>query len=81
MSNEEYIQTQSNIIILAGIVKGLNLDSFISRINEAESIAPITDPTLFKQAGANLSKIKALANALQYLKKEVKRQLDEAATA
>ena len=61
MTDEEYSSTQSQLMLLARVVLGINIDGFIKRINTAETIAPILDPTLSLQGADNLSKIKALA--------------------
>ena len=61
MTDEEYSSTQSQLMLLARIALGINIDGFIKRINTAETIAPILDPTLYLQGADNLRKIKALA--------------------
>ena len=64
------------LLIIAGAVNGLDLDleGFISRINHAEAVAPLFDPTAYMKAANNLSAIKRLAQALVPFVKEVREQ-------
>ena len=75
MTDEEYSSTQSQLMLLARVALGINIDGFIERINTAETIAPILDPTLYLQGADNLSKIKALAIGASKFQRAVKEVL------
>lgn len=77
MTDEEYIQTQHQIILLAQFANDLDLDGFLNRISLAETLAPILDPTLYLRGGKKLHQIKLLALALQPFREEIRRQLKE----
>lgn len=65
LTNQEYINAQNQIGLLAGIVREIPLDDFLAMIDRAETIGPIVDPTLYIKAGKNLAKVKRLASALR----------------
>ena len=65
MSDEEYLRTQLLILATARSVLNMNLHGFLVRIQSAHSLGPIVDPTLYKQAHIDLSKIEKLACALE----------------
>lgn len=71
MNDVEYRSTQNQLLIVASLVRELDLDGFLERINKAEAIGPIVDPTLYRAAMANLSVIKSLASAANVFRKEV----------
>lgn len=71
ISDEEYELIQSQIFTLAAVIAEMNLEGFLDRISEAESIAPILDPTLFIRGSRNLEKIKELAVSIQRVKRTV----------
>lgn len=61
MTNEEYLQTQQHLVLLAGMVRQLDLGEFLSRIEKADGIAPILDPTLWMKGHSRLDAIRDLA--------------------
>lgn len=65
MTNEEYQETQKAIIEIGQKTTSLNIIGFLQAINQAQTIAPITDPTLYQKAMNNLEAIKHLAQAIQ----------------
>ena len=71
MTDEEYSLTQQNLLIVAGFVKDMPLDAFLSRISNCESIAPILDPTLYIKGATKLQQIKRLAQSLQPFQREI----------
>jgi hypothetical protein len=71
MTEEEYLTMQSQLFTLASLVRGLPLEEFLLRINHAETIGPILDPTLYLQAGDKLAKIKRLAEGLHDFQRAV----------
>jgi len=61
MSDEEYLQTQHQLFLLAGLVRQLDVHGFLERIAKAEGLAPILDPTLSRTAQPKLDIVKAVA--------------------
>lgn len=80
MTDEEYAQTQQQLILLAQFAKDLNLSGFLQRISQAESIAPIMDPTLWIRGHRQLEQVKRLPQALRPFQQEIQRQIDEVAS-
>lgn len=68
MTNELYLLHQTQIINLAMVATGIDTESFIKRIDQAETMGPVLDPSLYRDASLSLSKIKTLAQAVQDLK-------------
>jgi len=78
ISEEDYAQTQHSLTTLASIVKDMQLVGFINQANLAESIGPILDPTLYREARQQLNDVKALGESLLPFQNEIKRQLKKA---
>ncbi len=78
ISEEDYIQTQHSLTTLASIVADMQLVAFINQANLAETLGPILDPTLYREAGQELNDVKALAESLLPFQNEIKRQLRKA---
>lgn len=77
MTDEEYQLVQSQLTLLIPVVDQLNLDGFIARINTAEAVGPVFNPTLYMKASDKLGKIKDLAEALLQFKREIDKQKRE----
>lgn len=58
MTNEEYLQVQETVMACAGIIRLLDIRGFLARIDRCEAVAPIVDPTLYKEGMCSLEKIK-----------------------
>ena len=74
MTDHEYLDTQSQIMVLAKLTLDLDVDGFLRRISKSEAFGAIMDPTLYMRASGNLEKIKRIAEAvrdLQLVAKEV----------
>ncbi|MHB8928903.1 MAG: hypothetical protein ACYC9Q_14895 [Bacillota bacterium] len=69
MTDEEYLQTQQQIELLAVLILLLDLDGFLERIRHAEAMVPMVDPTLWMKGGSALQKVKGLAEGLRQFKK------------
>ena len=78
ISEESYTQTQMSLETFASLVKDMPLVDFINQANLAESLGPILHPTLYREAGAQLNDVKALAESLLPFQNEIKRQLRKA---
>jgi len=76
ITTESYIETQRQILHCAEIVAVLPLAAFLEKINVCESIAPRTDPTLWRQGHKKLQLIKELANGLEEFQRIVKGQIE-----
>lgn len=68
MNGKEYIQTQMRIIEMGKIADSLDLDGFLKCISNAETVAPIIDPTMYLKAQKNLSAIKNMTQAAKTVK-------------
>lgn len=64
MDEETYMNVQYQLSTLAALVRDLPLAEFLLKIDRAEILGPIIDPTLYRAAYKNLSKIKRLAQGL-----------------
>lgn len=65
MNQEEYLQTQQNILTVSGLIASMPLREFIAAGERADTIGPFLDPTLYREAGANLGDILDLARGLR----------------
>lgn len=63
MTNEEYQLTQDTLVGVVAVLRGLDLRAFLQRIDRAEAVAPIIDPTLYRQAAVPLGQVRRLAAA------------------
>lgn len=75
MDDEQYSLTQHQLFIIARIVNTLDLEGFLSRIDDAEAIGPFVDPTLFIRGADRLAQVKDIALAAQHLQEVVRRTL------
>lgn len=64
MKPQEYMNTQTDLIAIGRTVDKLDLNAFLKSIGNAETLAPIMDPTMYRKAQANLHSIKKLAESL-----------------
>ncbi len=68
MEGKDYITTQMRLIEIGKIADSLDLDAFLKCISNAETVAPLVDPTLYRKAADNMNAIKQLAEAAKKLK-------------
>lgn len=61
---DRYIKTQNEMVQLAAKIRWLKLDLFLNQISNAETIAPILDPTLYRKASNNVQALKKLAQTM-----------------
>jgi len=88
MSDEDYLTTQQQLTILAGIVDRMDIDAFLKRLGHAEAFGPVLDPTLHRAAMPGLASVRHLAEAAhtfqgsirEALRKEQARDLARAPT-
>lgn len=77
MTDEEYATLQCQLTALIGVVNQMDLTRFLERINSAETVGPLFNPSLWMKGADKLAKIKALAEALSVFKREIDRQKRE----
>lgn len=65
MTADEYRDALSRAYIAAALVRGIRLGAMLDAINRAESIGPITDPSLFRDRGAAMSQDKSVVVILR----------------
>ncbi len=65
MDNEQYLETQQQIIMLANLVKAMPLKEFTEAADKADAIGPFVDPTLWRAGEWNLRAIRELAHGLR----------------
>lgn len=68
MTNNEYEMTQQMLVNAACIIGQLDLDEFLERINVADTLGAVLDPTLYRKGHRRLDKIKELARSAQVFK-------------
>jgi hypothetical protein len=79
MTKEEYVDTLHFIAGQARLIEMLDLDGFLAMIDRAETLAPILDPTLYRnflynpKASLDLELAKDIAVALQEVQRIVHR--------
>lgn len=61
MDGKTYIETQMRVIEMGKIADSLDLEAFLKCISNAEAMAPVIDPTMYRKAIANLTAIRDLA--------------------
>jgi hypothetical protein len=65
MNDKEYQETQQSILEIVGKIQALDLKSFLARIEEAQCVGYILDPTLYREVSPNLKDIQDLARSLR----------------
>ena len=61
MDNEEYLLCQTQVITFAQLILNIPLEEFLEKADRAETLGPIIDPTLWREANIPFSKIVELA--------------------
>jgi hypothetical protein len=79
MEESKYLEVQTQLEILAGIVHDIPLKEFLEAAEVADAVGPIFDPTLWIRANRNLKRIKALAYKLQAFQEEARSWEDKTA--
>jgi hypothetical protein len=79
LAGVEYINTQSQILLIAGMVAQMPLADFVETAEFSDSFAPFVDPTLYIAGAPRLREIIKIAIALRAFQKtavEVKAKLE-----
>jgi len=71
MNEGEYLQTQNQIMTVAGLVAEMPLCEFIAAAEKADVVGPIVDPTLWIKAEDNLGTLLDIARSLRNFQKFV----------
>jgi rubrerythrin len=80
MIDEEFATVQQQLVLLGSLVRQMNLPGFIERIDRADAIGPLLNPTLYLAAtnhrkGNRLSALRDLAQAANVFRAEVLKQI------
>jgi hypothetical protein len=63
VSDEEYGLIQAQLNVATAMIKPLKLREFLNRIERAESVGPVLDPTLYREAMDKMASVKRIAAA------------------
>jgi len=66
MTPDEYERTQSQIMLLGGLVRELPLDDFVRAAEHADAIAPLTHPSHWIAGKDKLDAVLEMARALRH---------------
>lgn len=77
VENHEYKQIQDMVVSIAYVAAGLDLEGFLARLDRADSIGPIVDPSLWMAANENMQRIRKVASAALKLKKALLEVLED----
>lgn len=78
MNNDEYQSTQKRLVIMANQIEEMDLDGFLDRIEVADTMGSILDPTLYMRTIDDMNRVKRLAKAfknVQSVFKEIKSEV------
>lgn len=67
MTDAEYVLTQERLFLVSRMIANMDLDGFLERLNRAEVLGPVLDPTLFIQGATRFDAIKRIARAAKEL--------------
>lgn len=73
MTDAEYEFTHQVVLNIARSLMTLDLTGFINRIENAQAVGPIMDPTMYRKALRNLSSLEIVAKALLDCQQEIKK--------
>jgi len=73
MSDSAFLSTMSAVAVFGTLILRMDLDGFLERIDTAESLGPILDPSLFQKGKDNLQAVKDLAESLRPFRETVLR--------
>lgn len=71
MSDAEYSRTKVQLIVCIQTVSRMDLDGFLDRIRECETLGPILEPTLYRAGADRLAEVRRAAEALRRFQAEV----------
>lgn len=68
MSDDEYAFVQNELARIGGEVENLDLVGFLERIETAESVGPVLNPTLYMRGARTMEWFRGLALAVRKVK-------------
>lgn len=73
MSDADYLQTQHQVMLFVGLLKDLDLRGFRRRLDQADTLGAILDPTLYREAlqSGKLSLLLDTTEALQVAQSKI----------
>jgi len=72
MDNAEYLQVQSGIAFVVGLVRDMPIAEFIEAADKADAIGPFVDPTLWRAGHERLQSLKELGQELKRFQDKAK---------
>jgi hypothetical protein len=75
VNDEEYMTVQTQLQAIGGLVLGMDLDGFLERIDRAETLTPILNPTLWMRGAEKLREVREIAEAVRDVQKVARRQV------
>jgi hypothetical protein len=76
ISSDDYKETQAAVLGVARLVFPLPLEAMLEAIGSAETTGPFLDPTLWREGGEQLGRLKVLVQKLRAFQAEVETQLE-----
>lgn len=73
MKQQDYLQCQCQLRVLATVIKDMPLKEFLFAIDRADTLGPIVDPTLYKHGMRALDHVHDLADAARTFQVAVRR--------
>jgi hypothetical protein len=70
MTNAEYLSLQSRLLLVADLIRVMDLDGFLARIELAHLAGPFLEPTLYAKTQDYLKAVELLARAARAFKSE-----------
>ncbi len=61
MTNEEYLEVQTKLTLFAAMIIEVDVEGLLERVERADAIVPLIDPTLWMKGHDKLDAIKDLA--------------------
>lgn len=75
MTDEEYLTVQHQLQAIGGLILGMDLDGFLERIERAETLTPVLDPTLWMRGADKLREVREIAEAVRSVQTVARRQV------
>ena len=78
MTDEKYLETQQQVVTLAGLIADMDLGGFLARIARAETMGVfLMAPQDYQRAAPTMHRIERLARALLSVQHEARMVRDE----
>jgi hypothetical protein len=70
MTNAEYLSLQNRLVLIGDLIRMMDLNGFLARIELTHLLGPVIEPALYARTQEYLLAIERLARAAQALKNE-----------